>query len=113
MWDAREKKKKHTTKMATLKLLRVSPSPKKNKKYRAFFSDGSHTDFGAAGYSDFTIHKDVTRKNRYIARHESREHWKDLTTPGALSRYILWNKPSLQNSIKNYRTMLKKNPIYF
>ena len=55
--------------------------------------------FGAAGYSDFTIHKDPERKNRYIERHEKRENWNNPETAGYLSLFILWNKPTIKQSI--------------
>ena len=58
--------------------------------------------FGANGYSDYTIHKDVDRKDRYLARHRPREQWtkKGLDTAGFWARWILWNCPSLPKSIK-------------
>jgi Family of unknown function (DUF5754) len=31
-------------------------------------------DYGASGYEDFTIHKDLKRKGNYIARHTG-EDW--------------------------------------
>lgn len=60
------------------------------------------TKFGAAGYSDYTIHKDKARRERYILRHQLKEDWTDPTAPGTLSRYILWNKPSLWDSLSDY-----------
>ena len=59
--------------------------------------------FGASGMSDFTKHKDPARKQRYIARHAKHENWNDPTSAGALSRYILWGKPSLRESIADYK----------
>ena len=60
--------------------------------------------FGAAGMSDYTKHKDPARKELYIKRHSGMgEDWNDPLTPGALSRWILWNKPSLEESIKDYK----------
>ncbi len=41
-------------------------SDKPNKKYYIITNDY----FGQAGYSDFTIHKDEARKQRYINRHK-------------------------------------------
>ena len=61
------------------------------------------THFGAAGYQDFTVHKDKDRKRRYLARHCARENFDDFTTAGSLSRWILWNKPSLRASVADYR----------
>ena len=80
-------------------ILKKSSNPK--KKYDAIFEDGKKISFGASGYSDFTIHKDEERKQRYIARHQKNENWNDLETAGTFSRYILWNKPTLKESIKD------------
>lgn len=71
-------------------------------KYVAVFDDGEHVPFGAVGYEDYTMHKDKERKKLYLKRHKSREDWNDPRTAGALSRWILWNKPTLEASIKDY-----------
>ena len=89
-----------------LKLISIKKSPKKDKKYVATFSRNGRikkTHFGAKGMSDYTKHKDPSRKQRYINRHKKRENWKDPTSAGALSRYILWGKPSLRASISDYK----------
>jgi len=87
------------------KTLRRSRNP--DKKWDAVFEkEGKEkvVSFGARGYSDFTKHKDVTRKARYIKRHSGMgEHWNKPDTPGALSRWILWNKPSLKGSLRDFR----------
>jgi hypothetical protein len=59
--------------------------------------------FGAAGMSDFTISKDEARKERYLARHRANENWDQPDTAGALSRWILWNKPTFSASVADYR----------
>ena len=84
----------------------VDRSKAEGKKLRATFtySDGSRktTNFGGAGYEDFTIHKDKVRKQRYLDRHNKRENWNDPTTAGALSRWLLWNEESLSKSFDDY-----------
>ena len=90
-----------------LSLVKLVKSPNKEKKYRAIFNDGSHTDFGAKGYSDYTIHKDYNRMKRYDSRHRRREDWNNMKSRGALSKWILWNKPSLKGSIADYRKRLR------
>jgi len=90
-----------------LSLVKLVKSPNKEKKYRAIFNDGSHTDFGAKGYSDYTIHKDYNRMKRYDSRHRRREDWNNMKSRGALSKWILWNKPSLKGSIADYRRRLR------
>jgi hypothetical protein len=78
-------------------------SPIKNKKWRAIFKNGTHTDFGAIGYQDFTDHKDPERKNRYLKRHAKNENWNDPYSAGALSRWILWNKSTIEESLQHYK----------
>ena len=91
----------------------IVKSKKKNKKYDAIFENiqtkkKKIISFGANGYSDFTKHRNKDRKERYLARHRKGEKWNDLMTPGALSRWILWNKLTLKASIADYRKRLKK-----
>jgi len=90
-----------------LSLIKLIKSPNKEKKYRAIFNEGTHTDFGAKGYSDYTIHKDYDRMKRYDSRHKRREDWNKMKSRGALSKWILWNKPSLKGSIADYRRRLR------
>ena len=75
--------------------VRIEESPNKEKKMVAYFydKDGKKvktTHFGARGMSDYTQHKDPKRMKRYLARHgKMGEDWKNPTTAGALSRWIL------------------------
>ncbi len=86
----------------------ITPSKKEGKKYTAIFYDDNKkkvktTHFGAAGMSDFTIHKDKERRQRYLDRHRARENWNKFMTAGALSRWLLWNKPTFSGSYADYR----------
>lgn len=85
-----------------MKKIILTKSPRREKKYRVYIRDDK-VDFGASGYSDYTIHKDSERKNRYINRHKKNENWtkSGIKTAGFWSRWLLWNKPSLKSSIKN------------
>lgn len=89
-------------------IVKLYTSPIKTKKYRAIFydKDGNekrHTDFGAKGYSDYTIHKNDIRKDRYLQRHRKREDWNDYFSAGSLSRWVLWNKKTLKSSWEDYK----------
>ena len=88
-----------------MRLLRLKKADDGVHKFVAVLEDGSdihNIAFGAKGYSDFSKHKDETRKSSYIARHKVREDWtKDgVLTSGFWSRWILWNKPTLEDSVK-------------
>ncbi len=79
------------------------------KKYEITFDKNGKKytrKFGAAGMSDFTIHKDKERRERYISRHKKDLKTKDPMKPGYLSMFILWNKPSLRASLADYKRRL-------
>ena len=58
--------------------------------------------FGGHGYDDYTLSKNDKKKEDYILRHKVREDWNNPLKSGTLSRYILWNKPTLMGSLKDY-----------
>ena len=75
-------------------------------KYYIITASGKTVYFGAIGYEDFTIHKDPSRKARYIARHKNKENWtkSGINTSGFWSRWLLWNQITLQSSYNDIRT---------
>jgi hypothetical protein len=85
----------------------IHKSNVKGKKYTAVFYDKDmeevkRTQFGAKGMSDYTIHKDEERKQRYLDRHRKNENWNDFESAGSLSRFLLWNLPTLKESFEDY-----------
>lgn len=90
------------------KYLKLLPSTRKGKKWMIRFpaANGRRerlVHFGAKGMSDFTKHKNEQRKERYLARHAGQgEDWDDPYSPGALSRWILWNKEDINASFRDY-----------
>jgi hypothetical protein len=68
--------------------------------------------FGHKDYSDMTLHGDVNRRRLYDLRHKSNENWGDLTTRGAWSKWILWNQPSIAQSIRNMENRFNINIHY-
>lgn len=87
----------------------LSVSIRKNKKYMIETPSGKKIHFGDSRYQDFTKHKDMTRKKRYILRHRGRENWtkSGINTPGFWSRWLLWNKPTIQASILDIERRFK------
>jgi hypothetical protein len=64
--------------------------------------------FNDGGYWVVTKHKDVTRRQRYLSRHRGMgENWSDPTSAGALSQWILWNKPTFKASLSDYKRRFK------
>jgi hypothetical protein len=96
-----------------MKSVKITTARDGKHKYKAEFSvDGKHektTYFGAKGMGDFISYSKVSsaegekRKKAYLARHSVNENWNDERSAGSLSRWILWNKPSLEASIADYK----------
>jgi hypothetical protein len=84
-------------------LLRLEPANDNKYKYIAHFTDGRKTRFGAKGYSDYTIHKDVQRRDAYRKRHAKDLNTNDPYRAGYLSYYILWgDSTSIAENIRAY-----------
>ena len=96
-----------------MKFVRLTKSHLPDKKFDALLQDEKgtvhHIPFGATGYSDYpTYHKGgkvhaELRKFAYLTRHRTREDWtkSGLLTPGFWSRWILWNKPTVDQSLQD------------
>ena len=65
--------------------------------------------FGQRGTGDYTTHKDEGRKRSYLARHGATEDWgkSGMLTAGFLAKNVLWNKPTLRESIDDLNKRYK------
>jgi len=95
-----------------VKLISIQKSNKAGKKMMAVFDvDGKEKTihFGASGYKDFTIYSKEDPKNAekkrtaYIARHRDNENWSSPMSAGALSRFVLWESPTISGGIRAYK----------
>lgn len=84
----------------------LKKSPNKNKKWRVTLPNGSHVNFGASGYQDYTMHHDPKRKELYKIRHKARENWtmEGINKAGFWSRWLLWEKPTMAGAKKFMKT---------
>jgi len=87
----------------------LKKSSTQGKKYTMIFYNDERkkiktTSFGQAGANDYTTHGSnrEDRKIAYINRHKSKEKWDDYMSAGSLSRWILWNKPTITASYNDY-----------
>lgn len=95
-------------KIVEIKWKKEPPTSKYKFKFTFDFEDGSRksTKFGAKGYEDYTTHGDKKRRDRYINRHKKDLETEDPTRAGYLSMFILWNKPTFEESVKDYMKRL-------
>lgn len=106
-----------------MKLDRIEPSLKpKYKMVARFITDSGEIKsihFGARGYNDYTIYSKMAKqgkitqeeadakKQAYISRHKVNENFEKPDSAGALSYWILWNKPTIRESISSYKKHFK------
>lgn len=82
----------------------LSKSKAKGKKWAIYSVQTDKTiNFGSEPYQDYTQHKNEDRKKLYINRHKKNENWNKsgIMTAGFWSRWLLWNKPTISESIDN------------
>ena len=82
---------------------------KPDKKYYIITNTNKKVYFGAAGYEDFTTHKDEERKQRYISRHKKNESkfWNDPNTAAYWALKYLWTYPTKKEAYENIKKDLK------
>ena len=83
----------------------------KNKRFIAIFTNGKTTKFGQSNpkIGTYIDHNDKTLKRNYIKRHLRDLNTNDYTRAGYLSLFLLWDKPTLKESITTYNTRILKN----
>jgi hypothetical protein len=82
-----------------------------SKRFRAYFSDGKTARFGQTNpkKGTFIDHQDKELKKNYIKRHLKDLETNDYTRAGYLSLFLLWNKPTLKESMNDFNRRIKKN----
>jgi hypothetical protein len=71
---------------------KIKPSKAKGKKW-AYESPNGIVNFGAKGMEDYTVHRDLKRRESYDKRSKNiKGDWKNNKfSPNNLSRRILWD----------------------
>jgi hypothetical protein len=68
------------------------------------FHDGTTVHFGSKEGETYIDHNNEKKKKNYIKRHQLlNEDWSDPYSPGALSRFILWEKKTLDEALKAFK----------
>ena len=86
----------------------IKKSDNQNKKNMAVIDNKKTIHFGAKMYEDYTLHKNDTRKKSYLSRHKH-DNFYDPLYPSFYATNLLWNKPTLKESIKNTNDKINVN----
>ena len=92
----------------------LQKSSRSSKKFMIITPQEKKIHFGQSGASDMTIHKNEARKHNYITRHSVREDWtkKSIEKPMFWAKHLLWNKPNLEDSIKDTESRFNIKIVY-
>ncbi len=91
-----------------MKTFILEKSTRKDKKLMVTTPEKRIIHFGAKGYSDYTIHKDDNRRQRYLKRHSVNENWDDLNSAGMWAKEILWGvSPDISKCIRHVEKRFK------
>lgn len=104
----KEYRKRYYDNVKKEKTFYLHESTRDNKKYMVINGNGKKFHFGGKGNGDFLIYNEIDdeialkKKRAYIKRHQKlKEDWNDYNTPAFWAKNILWNKPTLHESIEN------------
>jgi hypothetical protein len=82
-----------------MKIISISASPKKNKRFRVYLDDNTHYDFGLKNpkYGTYIDHHDPQKRMNYISRHLANYNEKKLIdnltpSPALFSMMLLWGE---------------------
>ena len=105
-------------------IIELTKSNRKTKKFKVVIKKNDKTKtihFGAKSYGDYTIWNKEKgkefadkKKKSYIARHKVNENWNKsgINTAGFWSRWLLWSKPTIEQSIKHIESKFNVNIVY-
>ena len=87
-------------------MITLQRSTRRNKKLMVTI-DNKKIHFGQFLAKDYTMHNNLKLKKAYLARHRKREDWNrtGIKTAGFWSRWILWNRKTIEGSIKDIERM--------
>jgi len=90
----------------------IKKSKTEGKRYDAIFINVKNqkekkVSFGQKGEKDFIVLQDKNMRDFYDFKNKDKPI-RDLMSRQALEKYILWNKPTLESSIKDYTKILKE-----
>jgi len=97
-----------------MKIINITDSPKKSKRFRVYMDDGKHYDFGLDTGSTYIDHHDKQKRLAYIARHlgnirEKRLIYSVTPSPALFALALLWGEhTNINDNIKSLNHLFKK-----
>ena len=92
-------------------MLKCVEEVNESKRFKAYFNDNTTTKFGQTNpkMGTFLDHQDKELKKNHIKRHLKDLETNDCKRAGYLSLFLLWNKETLKDSMKDFNRRIKNN----
>jgi len=96
-----------------MKILNISDSPLKTKRFRVYLDDGKHYDFGLKTGSTYLDHKNKIKRHNYQVRHYNSKREQPylenlIPSPALFSYYLLWGEStSIKKNIQILNRLLR------
>lgn len=97
-----------------MKIVKISKSPRKNKRLRVYLDDNRYFDFGLDTGETFIDHKNEKKRDAYRKRHIGNDIERYLIetltpSPALYSWFLLWGDSSdLMTNIETLNAMLNE-----
>jgi hypothetical protein len=98
-----------------MKILNISDSPLKTKRFRILLDNNKHYDFGVKEkHETYIDHRDKARRERYQIRHYNSKREQPyidnlIPSPALFSYYILWGSSvSIRKNIQQLNKLLSR-----
>lgn len=97
-----------------MKIIHITKSKKKNKRFKVILDNGDEYDFGLIDGSTYIDHKDKNKRMNYWLRHIANKRENELIlnleeSPAVFSCYLLWGKYSnLRDNIEWLNSLFEK-----
>jgi hypothetical protein len=101
-----------------MKILNITSSPLKTKRFRIFLDNDDYYDFGLKTGQTYIDHKDKTKRYNYQVRHYNSKREQPfiknvIPSPALFSYYILWGSSvSIKENIKQLNKLLIKDQAF-
>jgi hypothetical protein len=97
-----------------MKIIHITQSKKKDKRFKVFLDNGEEYDFGLKDGSTYIDHKDKTKRMNYWLRHLGNKKEEELIfnlvpSPSLFSAVLLWGKFSnLRDNVEHLNYLFDK-----
>jgi hypothetical protein len=97
-----------------MKIIHITKSNKKDKRFKVFLDNGDEYDFGLKDGETYIDHKNKVKRMNYWLRHIANKRENELisnleASPSVFSAYLLWGKYSnLRDNIEWLNSLFEK-----